>query len=97
MAQAAAQTTQGDKLAALQTGIAMIQQQLKSLLVDAGLEEIDATGKTFDPTFHEAVSQQETDSNPEGQVIQQIRKGYKFRERLLRPAAVTVAKKPAVE
>jgi molecular chaperone GrpE len=97
MAQAAAQTAQGDKLAALQTGIAMIQQQLKSLLVDAGLEEIDATGKQFDPTFHEAVSQQETASSPEGQVIQQIRKGYKFRERLLRPAAVTVAKRPAVK
>jgi molecular chaperone GrpE len=97
MAQAAAQTAQGDKLASLQTGIAMIQQQLKSILVDAGLEEIDATGKSFDPAFHEAVSQQETDGSPEGQVIQQIRKGYKFRERLLRPAAVIVAKKPAAE
>jgi molecular chaperone GrpE len=97
MAQAAAQTAQGDRLAALQTGIAMIQQQLKSLLVDAGLEEIDATGKPFDPAFHEAVSQQESDDIPEGQVVQQIRKGYKFRERLLRPAAVTVAKKPAAE
>jgi molecular chaperone GrpE len=95
MAQAAAQTAQGDKLAALQTGIAMIQQQIKSLLVDAGLEEIDATGKPFDPTFHEAVSQQESEEIPEGHVLQQIRKGYKFRERLLRPAAVTVAKKPA--
>ncbi len=97
MAQAAAQTAQGDKLAALQTGIAMIQQQFKTLLADAGLEEVDAAGKPFDPTFHEAVSQQESDKIPEGQVIQQIRKGYKFRERLLRPAAVTVAKKPAAK
>ncbi len=97
MAQAAAQTAQGDKLAALQTGIAMIQQQLKSILVDAGLEEIDAAGKPFDPTFHEAVSQQETDGTPEGHITQQLRKGYKFRERLLRPAAVTVAKKPATK
>jgi molecular chaperone GrpE len=97
MAQAAAQTVQGDKLAALQTGIAMIQQQIKNILVDAGLEEIDAAGKPFDPTFHEAVSQHETDSAPEGHVSQQLRKGYKFRERLLRPAAVTVAKKPAKE
>src|SRR5271154_3703139 len=64
MAQAAAQTAQGDKLAALQTGIAMIQQQIKSILVDAGLEEIDASGKPFDPTFHEAVSQHETDGTP---------------------------------
>ena len=95
MAQAAAQTAQGDKLASLQTGIAMNQQQFKGALAEAGLEEVDASGKPFDPTFHEAVSQQETDSVPEGNVVQQIRKGYKLRERLLRPAAVIVAKMPA--
>jgi len=95
MAQSAAQSAQGDKLVSLQTGVAMIQQQLKTALVESGLEELDASGKPFDPTFHEAVSQQETADAPEGQVIQQIRKGYKFRERLLRPAAVIVAKKPA--
>jgi len=95
MAQTAAQSAQGDKLAALQTGVAMIQTQLKTALVESGLEELDANGKPFDPTFHEAVSQQESADAPEGQVIQQIRKGYKFRERLLRPAAVIVAKKPA--
>ena len=94
MAQAAAQTAKGDKLASLQTGIAMIQQQMKSALSESGLEELDASGKAFDPTFHEAVSQQETESAPEGQVVQQLRKGYKLRERLLRPAAVIVAKKP---
>jgi molecular chaperone GrpE len=94
MAQAAAQTAQGDKLASLQTGIAMIQQQFKSALIEAGLEEVDAGGKPFDPTFHEAVSQQETDSVPEGNVLQQLRKGYKLRERLLRPATVIVAKAP---
>ena len=97
MAQAAAQTAQGDKLASLQTGIAMIQQQFKSALTESGLEEVDASGKVFDPTFHEAVSQQETDKVPEGNVVQQIRKGYKLRERLLRPAAVIVAKKPTTE
>jgi molecular chaperone GrpE len=97
MAQAAAQTAQGDKLASLQTGIAMIQQQIKSALAEAGLEELDANGKPFDPTFHEAVSQQETDTVPEGNVIQQIRKGYKLRERLLRPAGVIVAKKPVAK
>jgi molecular chaperone GrpE len=45
--------------------------------------------------LHEAVSQMETADAPEGQVVQQIRKGYKLRDRLLRPAAVVVAKKPA--
>ncbi len=49
MALAAAQTAQGDKLASLQSGVTMIQQQLKSALAETGLEEIDATGKPFDP------------------------------------------------
>ncbi|MGB7769775.1 MAG: nucleotide exchange factor GrpE [Verrucomicrobiia bacterium] len=95
MAQTAAQTAQGDKLAALQDGIAMIQQQLKGILAETGLEDVDANGQTFDPMLHEAVSQLETADAPEGQVVQQIRKGYKMRERLLRPATVVVAKKPA--
>lgn len=80
---------------ALRTGILMIHSQLKTALGEAGLEEIDAQGKTFDPNLHEAVSQQETASEPEGKVVQQTRKGYKLRDRLIRPATVVVAKKPA--
>jgi molecular chaperone GrpE len=95
MALAAAQTAKNDKTNSLQAGIVMVQSQLKSILAESGLEEIDATGKPFDPTQHEAVSQQETADAPEGQVVQQIRKGYKLRERLLRPAGVIVAKRPA--
>jgi molecular chaperone GrpE len=45
--------------------------------------------------LHEAVSQMESNDVPEGRVLQQIRKGYKLRDRLLRPAAVIVAKKPS--
>jgi molecular chaperone GrpE len=92
---AAAQNAQRDGAQAFQTGVNMIWQQLKSTLTEAGLEEIDATGKPFDPNLHEAVSQQETAEAPEGQVIQQLRKGYKLRDRLLRPATVVVAKKLA--
>ncbi len=95
MALAAAQNTKGGATESLQTGINMIYQQLKGVLVEAGLEEIDASGKAFDPNFHEAVSQKETDEVPEGQVVQQLRKGYKLRERLLRPASVIVARPPA--
>ena len=73
----------------------MIQQQLKSTMADAGLEEIDARGRAFDPNLHEALSHQETSEVPEGHVAQQVRKGYKLRERLLRPASVLVAKTPA--
>jgi len=97
MAQATTQTAEVPQggVASLQAGIAMIQQQLKGVLAETGLEEIDANGKPFDPMLHEAVSQLETADAPEGQVVQQIRKGYKLRDRLLRPAAVVVAKKPS--
>jgi len=72
----------------------MIHQQLRTVLTDAGLEEVDAANKAFDPNWHEAVSQQESAEVPEGHVLQQLRKGYKFRDRLLRPASVVVAKAP---
>ena len=95
MARAAAQPEKTETPSSLQTGVAMIQQQLKNVLTETGLEEIDAAGKPFDPALHEAVSQQESADVPEGNVLLQIRKGYKLRDRLLRPAAVIVAKKPA--
>ena len=95
MALAAAQDAKGDKLSSMQSGVLMIQQQLKNVLVETGLEEIDAAGQPFDPNFHEAVSQQESAEVTEGNVLQQLRKGYKFKDRLLRPATVIVAKKPA--
>jgi len=88
-------TPGGDKVASLQSGVTMIQQQLKSALAETGLEEVDAAGKPFDPNFHEAISQQESAEVPEGNVLQQLRKGYKFKDRLLRPATVIVARKPA--
>jgi molecular chaperone GrpE len=92
---AAAQNNQRDSAQSLITGINMVNQQLKTAVADAGLEEIDALGKPFDPNFHEAVSQQENAEVPEGQVVQQLRRGYKLRERLLRPASVIVSKRPA--
>jgi molecular chaperone GrpE len=93
MALAAASNDPSGK--SLQTGIVMISNQLKSALAEAGLEEIEAGGKPFDPNLHEAVSQQESADAPEGQVLRQIRRGYKFRNRLMRAAGVIVAKKPA--
>lgn len=92
---AAVQANTGNAAQSLQTGVAMIHQQLKNTLAEAGLEEVDATGKPFDPNIHEAVSQQESAQVPEGNVLQQLRKGFKLRERLLRPATVIVAKKPS--
>lgn len=85
----------GKALEAMKTGVTMISQQLKSVLSAAGLEEVDAAGKPFDPMLHEAVAQQESAEVPEGHVVRQLRKGYKYREHLLRPASVFVARKPA--
>ncbi len=91
----ATQNAEAASAQSLQTGVSMILQQLKQVLIDAGLEEVDATGKQFDPNLHEAVAQKETAEAPEGQVVQQLRKGFKLRDRLLRPASVVVAKPPA--
>ncbi len=87
-------TAQGASAESLQQGVTMIQQQLRQVLTETGLEEINATGQPFDPNYHEAVSQQESAEVPEGHVVQQLRKGFKLRERLLRPATVIVAKAP---
>lgn len=78
----------------LQAGIQMIAQQFRGVLAECGVEEINAVGQAFDPNLHEAVSQQESAAVPEGQVLQQLRKGYRLRERLLRPASVVVARAP---
>ena len=94
MAIAATKGNTDDAVQSLQTGVTMIFQQLKTTLVEVGLEEIDATGAAFDPNWHEAVSQTETADAPDGHVLQQLRKGYKLRDRLLRPATVIVAKTP---
>ena len=95
IALAAPPGTPPDTSASFQAGVNLICQQLKGVLAEAGLEELNAVGKPFDPHFHEAVSQQETPEMPEGHVVQQLRKGYKLRDRLLRPASVIVAKPPA--
>jgi molecular chaperone GrpE len=94
MALAAAQSNPAPGMQSLTDGVTMILQQMKSVLVEFGVEEVEATGKPFDPNVHEAVSQQESEEVPEGHVLQQLRKGYKLRDRLLRPATVVVAKSP---
>jgi molecular chaperone GrpE len=93
MAMLATANAEGASVDAVKTGVTMILGQFKNVLADAGLEEIDASGKPFDPNIHEAVSQQESAEVPEGQVLQQLRKGYKLKDRLLRPATVVVSKK----
>ncbi|HTI69058.1 MAG TPA: nucleotide exchange factor GrpE [Candidatus Limnocylindria bacterium] len=85
----------GVSLDTVRTGVTMIQSQLKAAIAEFGVEEVNALGQTFDPAVHEAVSQQETAEVQEGQVVQQLRKGYRLRDRLLRPASVVVSRKPS--
>ena len=94
MALAAAHNAGDASIESFRTGIAMVHDQLRTVLADAGLEEIEATGQPFDPRWHEAVSQMDSAEVPEGRVLQQLRKGYKLRDRLIRPATVVVSKGP---
>ena len=73
-------------------GMKMVQKQFQDFLSSAGVEMIDATGQHFDPQLHEAISQEESEQVAEGIVIRQLRKGYKLRDRLIRPANVVVSK-----
>jgi len=79
---------------ALRDGVQMIYDQLLGILRDSGVETIDATGEGFDPNLHEAISQQETTEAEPGTVVEQVQRGYRLHERLVRPARVVVAKAP---
>ncbi len=79
----------------LREGVAIIHKQLQEILTRLGLTEVESQGKPFDPHLHEAVSQQETREHPEGTVLSVFQKGYLFKERLLRPAMVSVARAPS--
>ncbi len=88
--QAAAQDTSS----MIYIGMDMVRRQLKEFLSQQGVEEI-TTEAEFDPNLHEAVSQEECTAGPEGRILRVSRRGYKLRDRLLRPASVVVSKLPA--
>ncbi len=75
-------------------GMSMVRKQLQDFLTESGVETVDAEGKPFDPNLHDALGQEATSEVAEGTVFRQLRKGYKLRDRLLRPATVIVAKAP---
>jgi molecular chaperone GrpE len=76
------------------SGMVLVQKQLNDLLEENGLQPIEAEGKKFDPNLHEAIAH-EPSGSPEGTVIRQARRGYRFNDRLLRPARVVVSSGPA--
>lgn len=69
----------------------VLNKQFTDSITKLGLEEIKAEGETFNPNLHEAVMQVPTDEHPEDTVIQEMQKGYKFGDKVLRPSMVSVA------
>ena len=78
---------------ALREGVDLTLKGLMNVLEKAGVEEVKAVGTTFDPNFHEAVSEQEDDGAAPGTVLMELQKGYLLNQRLIRPAMVIVNKK----
>ncbi|HEX8372673.1 MAG TPA: nucleotide exchange factor GrpE [Chthoniobacterales bacterium] len=76
-------------------GLDMVFKQTQDFLADFGVNAIESVGQKFDPNLHEALAQEPSSDVAEGIVLRQVRKGYKLRDRLLRPANVVVSTGPA--
>jgi molecular chaperone GrpE len=74
-------------------GMDMVRRQLNDFLASQGVEEIPTTGQ-FDPNLHDAVSQEECAAGEEGRILRVTRRGFRLRDRLIRPASVVVSKLP---
>src|SRR3979411_2868433 len=77
------------------SGMRLVLKQLDDFLAENGLQPIDAVSQKFDPNLHEAIAHEPSEEFPEGTVIRQTRRGYKFKDRLLRPSSVVVSSGPA--
>lgn len=80
---------------ALADGIGLVKRQFVDTLSKIGITRIEAQGKPFDPAFHEAVQQFETNEHPPGTVLHEVQSGYTQGDKLVRPAIVVVAKAKA--
>lgn len=73
-------------------GVALVNKQLKEVLVEMGIKPINAVGEPFDPHFHEAVATEESDEFPANTVIEEFLRGYLLADKVIRPAMVKVSK-----
>ena len=73
-------------------GIELIQKQLQDALAKIGVQPMSAKGQQFDPRFHEAIEMVDTEDAKDNEVIDELQRGYKLKDRLLRPAMVRVAR-----
>jgi len=83
--------TEGATAEDFRSGIELIDRQFHAVLEKLGVEPIEAAGKEFDPNLHQAIQMVDTEEVPDHHVFEQLQRGYKIRERLLRPAMVRVA------
>jgi molecular chaperone GrpE len=75
-------------------GVELIQKQLQDALARIGVRPIDAKGEQFDPRYHEAIEMVDTENAKDHEVLEELQRGYKLKDRLLRPAMVKVARNP---
>ena len=80
-----------DKDSSFAKGIEMVYKKLMATLSDMGVTKIEAVGKEFDPTYHNAVMQAPSDEYESGIVTQELQKGYMYKERIIRHSMVMVA------
>jgi molecular chaperone GrpE len=76
------------------SGVELIYKQLQDALAKLGVQAIPARGEPFDPHVHEAIEMVETSDAADHEVLEELQRGYKIKDRLLRPAMVKVAKNP---
>ncbi len=72
-------------------GLEMVQKKLRDLLAAEGLAPIESVGKKFDPSLHEAVQRVETTDADEGTIIEEVRRGFTLKGKLIRPSIVKIA------
>jgi molecular chaperone GrpE len=75
-------------------GVDLIYKQLQSALAKLSVHPIASKGEPFDPHYHEAIEMVETTEAPDHHVVEELQRGYKYKDRLLRPAMVKVARNP---
>ncbi|RPJ32853.1 MAG: nucleotide exchange factor GrpE [Verrucomicrobiaceae bacterium] len=88
------QAASQDTTSMIYIGMNMVRRQLNEFLTSQGVEEIDTSGM-FDPNLHDAVAQEDCAAGEEGRILRVTRRGFKLRDRLLRPASVVVSRVPA--
>ena len=89
----ALQTSAGDK-SEFRGGVELIYKQLQDALVKLGLRPIPAKGEPFDPHLHQAIEMVDTREAKDHHVLDELQRGYKLKDRLLRPSMVRVAHNP---